>query len=151
MPKILVLQGPNINMLGQRKASQYGTITMDEIHARMTEKAEAIDCSLTFYQSNHQGALVDQVQACRSNHDGIILNPAGLTGVGYSLRDAIEDSGLPTVEVHLSNIHAREAFRHHSCFSAIAIGQVVGFRWRGYLAALEMLVETIGEADGGER
>jgi 3-dehydroquinate dehydratase-2 len=147
MLQILVLQGPNINMLGRRKASQYGTVTMDEIHERMSEKAEAIDCELTFFQSNHQGALVDQVQAFREKSNGIILNPAGLTGVGYSLRDAIEDSGLPTVEVHLSNIHAREAFRHHSCFSAIAVGQVVGFRWRGYLAALDMLVESIRESE----
>ena len=145
MLQILVLQGPNINMLGRRKASQYGTGTMDEIHERMSEKAEGIDCDLTFFQSNHQGALVDQVQDSREKSNGIILNPAGLPGVGYSLRDAIEDSGLPTVEVHLSNIHAREAFRHHSCFSAITVGQVVGFRWRGYLAALDMLAASIRE------
>ena len=147
--KILVLQGPNINMLGRRKAAHYGTVTMDEIHEQMAERAKDLGCEVTFFQSNHQGSLVDEVQERRQDVDGIILNPAGLTGVGYSLRDAVEDSGLPMVEVHLSNIHAREEFRRHSCFSAIAVALVAGFRWRGYIAALEMLVATIREADKG--
>jgi 3-dehydroquinate dehydratase-2 len=147
MARILVLQGPNINMLGRRKAAEYGVMTMDEIHGRMSERAKTLDCELTFRQSNHEGDLVGQVQESRDLVDGIILNPAGLTGVGYSLRDAIEDSGCPTVEVHLSNIHAREAFRRHSCFSEITIGQVVGFRWRGYIAALQMLLEIIRESE----
>lgn len=147
--KILVLQGPNINMLGRRKASQYGTMTMDEIHARLSDRAKELGCDIEFFQSNHEGALVDQVQVSRDEADGLILNPAGLTGVGYSLRDAVEDSGLPMVEVHLSNIHAREEFRRHSCFSAIAMALVAGFRWRGYIAALEMLVATIEEGREG--
>ncbi len=144
---ILVLQGPNLNMLGKRKAAHYGLVTLDEIHRRLEERGRALGCELEFLQSNHEGVLVDRVQAKRDRVQGIILNPAGLTGFGYSLRDAIEDSQLPAVEVHLSNIHAREAFRRHSCFSAIMVGQVAGFKWRGYVAALEMLVEMLREEE----
>ena len=145
--RILVLQGPNINMLGRRKTSQYGTMTMDEIHARMKEKAAELGCEIEFFQSNHEGDLVDKVQERRDAADALILNPAGLTGIGYSLRDAVEDSQLPMVEVHLSNIHAREEFRRHSVFSALAVALVAGFRWRGYIAAMEMLVARGGEED----
>jgi len=141
--KILVLQGPNINMLGRRKTEHYGTMTMDEIHSRMAEKAKKLDCELVFFQSNHEGALVDKVQESRDEIAGIILNPAGLTTTSVSLRDAIEDSHLPLVEIHLSNIHAREEWRRHSMFSEIAVGIVAGFRWRGYVAALEMLVGVL--------
>ncbi len=144
--KILLLQGPNINMLGKRKEAHYGSTTMDEIHERLSERANALGCEVSFFQSNHEGALVDQVQASRDDVDAIIINPAGLTGNGYSLRDALEDSGLPFAEVHLSNIHAREPFRHHSVFTAIAVGQIAGFRWRGYIAALEMLEAQHREA-----
>ena len=143
--RILVLQGPNLNMLGRRKAAHYGHVTLDEIHRRLEERARALDCELEFLQSNHEGVLVDKVQAERDRVQGIILNPGGLTGFGYSLRDAIEDSRLPAVEVHLSNIHAREAFRSRSCFSAIVAGQVAGFKWRGYIAALKLLVELLAE------
>lgn len=147
--KILVLQGPNINMLGRRKAEHYGAVTMDELHDRIEKRASELDCRVVFHQSNHEGDLVGWVQQCRDEVDGIILNPAGLTGVGYSLRDAVEDSGLPMVEVHLSNIHAREEFRRHSCFSSVALGLVAGFRWRGYVAALEMLTAHIDEVAEG--
>ncbi len=143
--KILVLQGPNINMLGRRKTEHYGMMTMDEIHRRMSEKSQALGCELVFFQSNHEGALVDQIQEWREKIDGIIMNPAGLTTTSVSMRDAIEDSKLPLVEVHLSNIHAREEWRRHSVFSEIAVGIVAGFRWRGYLAALEMLVGILQE------
>ncbi len=143
--KILVLQGPNLNMLGKRKAEHYGVMTLDEIHRRMEEKAGELGCELSFCQSNHEGDLVDKIHAEREGVQGIVINPAGLTGFGYSLRDAIEDSRLPAVEVHLSNIHAREEFRRHSCISAVAVGQVAGFKWRGYIAALEMLVGMLKE------
>ena len=141
--RILVLQGPNLNMLGKRKAEHYGAVTLDEIHRRMTERAAELGCKVICFQSNHEGYLVDKVHEERDNVQGIIINPAGLTGFGYSLRDAIEDSLLPMVEVHLSNIHAREEFRRHSMFSGIATGIIAGFKWRGYLAALEMLVEMV--------
>ena len=143
--KILVLQGPNLNMLGKRKAEHYGAMTLDEIHRRMAARAGELGCELTFLQSNHEGDLVDKIHAERERVGGIIINPAGLTGVGYSLRDAIEDSGLPAIEVHLSNIHAREEFRRHSCISPVAVGQIAGLKWRGYLAALEALVEILRE------
>ena len=144
--KFLVLQGPNLNMLGKRKASHYGTVTLEEIHSRMEEMARSIGCELIFCQSNHEGDLVDSIHRLRDEVGGIIVNPAGLTGVGYSLRDAIEDSGLPTIEVHLSNIHAREEFRRHSVISAVATGQIAGLKWRGYLAALEILDEMVKES-----
>ena len=147
--KILVLQGPNINMLGKRKEAHYGSLTMAEIHERITTRASELNCQMSFFQSNHEGALVDQVQSARDDLDAIIVNPAGITGNGYALRDALEDSGVPFAEVHLSNIHAREAFRHHSVFTAIAVGQIAGFRWRGYIAALEMLAAAHEDASAG--
>ena len=146
--KILVLQGPNINMLGRRKAGHYGSVTLEEIHRRLTERAGELGCELVCYQSNHEGDLVEKIHAERDGVQGILVNPAGLTGVGYSLRDAIEDSELPAVEVHLSNIHAREEFRRHSCIAPVAIGQIAGFKWRGYIAALEMLVAELKEGEG---
>ena len=120
-------------------------MTLEEIHQRMAARAMELGCELIFLQSNHEGDLVDKIHAEREVVQGMIVNPAGLTGVGYSLRDAIEDSGLPTIEVHLSNIHAREEFRRHSCISGIAVGQIAGFRWRGYIAALEILVGICSE------
>ena len=138
--KILILQGPNINMLGRRKIEHYGTVTMDEIHQRLQERAGELGCEVECFQSNYEGALVEKVQEMRDSVDGIIMNPAGLTTTSVSLRDAIEDSGLLLVEIHLSNIHAREEWRRHSLFSEIAVGIVAGFRWRGYLSALDMLV-----------
>jgi 3-dehydroquinate dehydratase-2 len=138
--KILILQGPNINMLGRRKIEHYGTVTMDEIHQRLQERAGELECEVECFQSNYEGALVEKVQEMRDSVDGIIMNPAGLTTTSVSLRDAIEDSGLLLVEIHLSNIHAREEWRRHSLFSEIAVGIVAGFRWRGYLSALDILV-----------
>ncbi len=143
--KILVLQGPNLNMLGKRKAEHYGVETLDEIHARMIERADSLGVELILYQSNHEGDLVEKIHVAHKDVAGIIVNPAGLTGFGYSLRDAIEDSALPVVEVHLSNIHAREGFRHGSCISSVAIGQIAGFKWRGYIAALDVMVEMLKE------
>ena len=143
--RILVLQGPNINALGLRDVSHYGTVTMDEIHRRLEERAAALGCEVECFQSNHEGALVDRIQEAREKVSGVIINPAALTGTGYSLRDAIEDSQLPTVDVHLSNIHAREEFRRHSVISPVALGQIAGFRWRGYLAALAMLFEFLND------
>lgn len=138
--KILVLQGPNLNMLGKRKVEHYGNVTLDEIHSRMEARATELGCELAFVQSNHEGGLIDTIHEHRDTADGIILNPAGLTGTGYPLRDALEDSDTPFVEVHLSNIHGREEFRRHSVFSAIALGHIAGFRWRSYTAALDVLV-----------
>lgn len=149
--KILVLQGPNINMLGRRKAEHYGTVTMDEIHMHLEQKADELGCEIACFQSNYEGALVEKVQEMRDSVDGILMNPAGLTTTSVSLRDALEDAGLPLVEIHLSNIHAREAWRRHSLFSEIAVGIIAGFRWRGYVSALEMLVGMLREVSADER
>ena len=143
--KILILQGPNLNMLGKRKAEHYGVETLDEIHERMVERANSLGAELILYQSNHEGNLVEKIHSERESVEGIIVNPAGLTGFGYSLRDAIEDSGLPAIEVHLSNIYAREGFRENSCISTVVVGQIAGFKWRGYIAALEVLVGMLEE------
>lgn len=149
--KILVLQGPNINMLGRRKAEHYGTVTMDEIHAHLEQKADELDCEIACFHSNYEGALVEKVQEMRDSVDGILMNPAGLTTTSVSLRDALEDAGLPLVEIHLSNIHAREAWRRHSLFSEIAVGIIAGFRWRGYVSALEMLVGMLRDEVKSEK
>ena len=149
--KILVLQGPNINMLGRRKAEHYGNVTMDEVHARLEQKSDGLDCEIACFQSNYEGALVEKVQEMRDSVDGILINPAGLTTTSVSLRDALEDAGLPLVEIHLSNIHAREAWRRHSLFSEIAVGIIAGFRWRGYVSALEMLVGMLRDEVKSER
>ncbi len=132
-------------MLGRRKTAHYGTVTMDEIHARLQQKARELGCEIACFQSNYEGALVEKVHEMRDSVDGILLNPAGLTTTSVSLRDAIEDAGLPLVEIHLSNIHAREGWRRHSLFSELAVGIIAGFKWRGYVSALEMLVEMLRE------
>ena len=147
---ILVLQGPNLNMLGKRKADHYGLVTMDEIHARLEERARALGCELEFLQSNHEGALVDKVHEARDRVKGIVINPGGLTGFGYSLRDAVEDSRLPTVEVHLSNVHAREAFRQHSVIAPVCLGQIAGFGSFSYVLGLEALVQHLRGAESAQ-
>ena len=143
--KILVLQGPNINMLGKRKAEHYGSVTMEEIHKKMSQKASELGCELTFFQSNHEGAMIDYIQSNSDRVQGIIINAGALTHYGLSMRDALADAGLPTVEVHLSNIHSREEFRRLSVVAALAVGQIAGLGWRGYLYALEYLAARLRE------
>ena len=139
----LVLNGPNLNMLGKREASYYGVMTLESIQEEIKTKARELDVDVEFFQSNHEGALVDYIQAHSSGASGIIINAGALTHYGISLRDALADSRLPFVEVHLSNIHAREEFRHRSMIAAIAVGQIAGLGWRGYLFALEYLAAQV--------
>ena len=139
----LVLNGPNLNMLGKREASYYGVMTLESIQEEIKTKARELDVDVEFFQSNHEGALVDYIQAHSSGASGIIINAGALTHYGISLRDALADSRLPFVEVHLSNIHAREEFRHRSMIAAIAAGQISGLGWRGYLFALEYLAAQV--------
>ena len=143
--KILVINGPNLNMLGAREPAHYGVKTLDDIAEAVQEKANECGVEVEFFQSNHEGALVDFLQATAPDAAGIVINAGALTHYGLSLRDALVDSRLPIVEVHLSNIHAREEFRQHSVIASIAVGQIAGLGWQSYLFALEFLAEQLKE------
>lgn len=138
---LLLLHGPNLNMLGRREPAIYGSTTLEEINAALRQQAEAAGASLTAVQSNHEGVLVDTLQEHWGRIDGIIINPGALTHYGLSLRDALAAMDAPIVEVHLSNVYAREAFRHTSVVAPIATGQIAGLGWRGYALALQWLLE----------
>lgn len=137
--KILVVHGPNLNMLGSRQVAVYGDKTLDEIDSLLQKRARELGVELETLQSNHEGALVDFIQEKSPEATGIIINPGALTHYGLSLRDALADTSLPIIEVHLSNIHAREEFRQQSVIAPIARGQISGLGWRGYIAALESI------------
>jgi len=141
--KILVINGPNLNMLGRRDIEHYGTDTLESIEQALIEKGEALGCELAFFQSNHEGSIIDFLQEEADAADGILINPGALTHYGYSLHDALVDSGLPVVEVHLSDIHAREKWRKISVISDVAIKQISGLKTQSYLLGLEALVEHI--------
>ncbi len=142
---ILVLHGPNLNLLGVREPQIYGTTTLEEINARMEEWAAARGVALRIVQSNHEGALIDAIHAARGWADGILINPGALHIYGYALRDALAAVNLPAVEVHLSNIHAREEWRRTSIIAPVCRGAVMGFGWRSYLLGLEGLYQLLQE------
>ncbi|RME10571.1 MAG: type II 3-dehydroquinate dehydratase [Ardenticatenia bacterium] len=139
-PHIYVLHGPNLNLLGLREPDVYGHDTLDDINTRLRERANAAGARLTIHQSNHEGVLIDLIHAARTEADAILINPGGFTHTSVALRDAIAAVGLPTVEVHLSNIHAREPFRHTSLIAPVCVGQISGFGWRSYLLGLDALL-----------
>jgi len=139
--KILLIHGPNLNMLGRREPEIYGHTTLAQIDDAVRERASAAGAALLAFQSNHEGALIDFIQAEGWDANGIIINPGALTHYGLSLRDALASLAAPIVEVHLSNVYKREAFRHTSVVAPIATGQIAGLGWRGYLLALEWLLE----------
>jgi len=141
--KILVIHGPNLNMLGRREKSIYGEKTLPEIDALMKKEAKALGVDVVTFQSNHEGALVDFIQQQAKSARGIIINPGALTHYGFSLLDALVDSKLPVIEVHLSNIYNREEWRAESVVAPIAEGQISGLGWRGYVAALQILVSKL--------
>ncbi len=141
--QILVLHGPNLNLLGEREPEVYGRTTLAEIDTRLREIAAENGVSLESFQSNHEGALVDRIQAARGTYQGIVINPGGFTHTSVALRDALVASGLPIVEVHLSNIHAREPFRRTSLVSDIALGQITGLGPIGYELALLALLDRL--------
>lgn len=141
--RILVINGPNLNMLGKRESSLYGVKSLADIEALIEEKARDLDVDIETFQSNSEGAIIDYLQEAASDAEGIIVNAGALTHYGLSLRDALVDSRLPIVEVHLSNIHARDEFRRRSVVADIAQGQIAGLGWRGYIFALEFLVGTL--------
>ena len=147
--RILLVNGPNINMLGRRDPALYGTTTLAEIEAAAAARGAEMGAEVVCFQSNHEGAIVDFLQAEGSGSDGIILNGGALSHYGLSLRDALVDTGLPVVEVHLSNIHARERWRSRSVTAEVAKGSIAGLGWRGYLYAVDYLVEMLKEEGGG--
>jgi 3-dehydroquinate dehydratase-2 len=143
--RFLLINGPNLNTLGKRQPDIYGTLTLKEIEARVAERAAQRGVDLRSFQSNHEGALIDFIQAEAEEAQGIIINPGALTHYSLALRDALEDCGLPFIEVHLSDIHAREPFRRHSVMADIAAGQISGQGWEGYLRALDALAALVRE------
>ncbi len=145
--RILVLHGPNLNLLGTREPDIYGRTTLADIHATMESRARAAGVRLESFQSNHEGELIDRVQAAAAEGvDFIIINPAAYTHTSVGLRDAFAAVKIPFVEVHLSNVHAREAFRHHSYFSDIAVGVICGLGHQGYELALDFALRRLGFA-----
>jgi len=139
MQRILVIHGPNLNLLGQREPDIYGSLTLDDVNSALQGLASELGCRLACFQSNSEGALVDTIQAAIGCYDGIVINPAAYTHTSVALRDALAATGIPFVEVHLSNIHRREPFRHHSYLAPLAVGQICGFGLDSYLLGLRAL------------
>ncbi len=145
MTRLLVINGPNLNILGRRNPGIYGVKTLEEVNAAILAKALALGVEVSFYQSNLEGEIIDCIQESWGRIDGIVINPGALTHYGYSLKDALIDAAVPVVEVHLGNIHAREEWRRRSVIADIARGQIAGFGWRSYTAAVEIIAELIEE------
>lgn len=141
--RVLVIHGPNLNLLGQRETGIYGKTTMQEINKEVTKQAGALKVSVEFFQSNHEGEIVDIIGRASKQFDGILINPAAYTHTSVATRDALLASALPAVEVHLSNIYKREEFRHHSMTAPACVGQVAGFGMQSYVLGLQALVHSI--------
>jgi len=141
--KILIVHGPNLNLLGKRKKEIYGDKTLEEINSLLQQQAKELGVEIITFQSNSEGSLIDFIQAESPTVEGIIINPGALTHYGLSLRDALGDTDLPVIEVHLSNVYSREEFRQRSVIAPIARGQISGLGWRGYIAALRTLVAEL--------
>ena len=143
-PRILVMHGPNLNLLGTREPEHYGNVTLSDINLALARMAEGANVELETFQSNHEGALIERVHAARDQGvRAIIINPAAYTHTSVALRDALAAVDIPFIEVHLSNVHARESFRHRSYFSDLAVGVISGLGHEGYLLALEYLVNEV--------
>jgi 3-dehydroquinate dehydratase-2 len=147
-PKVLVLHGPNLNLLGTREPEVYGRVTLAEIDADLRAAARRLDLDLDSFQSNHEGALIDRVQAARNDAAAIVINPGGYTHTSVALRDALAGVGLPVIEVHLSNLAAREEFRHRSLLAPVCVGQITGLGAFGYRLALEAAIHVLKTPKG---
>jgi 3-dehydroquinate dehydratase-2 len=147
---VFVLNGPNLNLLGQREPAIYGTATLADIERLCHEAAQRLGLSIQFRQTNQEGVLIDWVQAAAGNAKGIVINPGAFTHTSIALHDALKGTALPIIEVHLSNIFAREAFRHHSYVSPVASGVICGLGPTGYLLALEAMQRLVGAAQARE-
>jgi 3-dehydroquinate dehydratase-2 len=141
--RLIIIHGPNLNLLGKREVELYGDRTLEEVNSTLKSQAAELGTETVFFQSNSEGELIDFIQKESPKADGIIINPGALTHYGLSLRDALSDSRLPVIEVHLSNIYAREEFRKKSVVAPIARGQISGLGWRGYIAALRAMVAEL--------
>ena len=149
MKSLAVLNGPNLNLLGRRQPDVYGSATLADIEGMCQAHAGARGVALAFSQTNHEGALVDAIHAAAGTHDGLILNAGAYTHSSVALMDAIASVELPVVELHLSNIHAREAFRHRSFIAPVALGQICGFGAHGYVLAMDALIAHLDSVSGG--
>ena len=147
MPLILVLHGPNLNLLGTREPEIYGSTTLDDINEMIAERAAEVGIETAFYQSNHEGDLVDAIQQANHKFDFIIFNAAAFTHYSIAIRDAIAAIDVPVIEVHISNIHQREEFRHTSVLAPVAMGQICGLGVESYLAALEAIIYKLNRAE----
>lgn len=145
MFSVLVLHGPNLNLLGTREPGLYGSVTLQEINTQLIVLAQQMGSEVEVLQSNHEGVLVDAIQGALKNHQGVLINAAAYTHTSVAIRDAVAAIKLPTVEVHLSNIYQREAFRHHSYLAPIAIGQISGFGANSYYLGLQALLTHLRE------
>lgn len=143
--KILVIHGPNINMLGKREPETYGSTTMEQINTELKKLAEGNNVDIEFFQSNIEGELVNKIQAAAADIDGIVINPAAYTHTSVAIRDAIAAVKIPTVEVHLSNIHTREEFRHTSLTAAVCVGQICGFGAQSYVLGLNAIISVLSK------
>ncbi|MCL2212378.1 MAG: type II 3-dehydroquinate dehydratase [Oscillospiraceae bacterium] len=139
--KILIINGPNLNLLGERNPDVYGSLTLEGLETRIAERAEEYNWQAEFFQSNHEGEIIDRLHTARHGYDAVIINPGGYSHTSVAIRDAIEAIPTPVIEVHISNIHAREEFRHRSLISPVCRGSIVGFGAAGYVLALEALLE----------
>jgi 3-dehydroquinate dehydratase II len=149
--KVLVLHGPNLNLLGEREPSVYGAMTLAEIDRRLQALARAEGASVDTFQSNHEGAIIDRLHASRVRYDAIVINPGALTHYSFALRDAIASIPLPVIEVHLSNVHARDAFRHTSVVSPVVKGQIAGFGVHSYLLGLRAALALVAQGESAQQ